>query len=150
MNESRSIAARMGRWSANHRKTAIFGWLAFVALSFYFGFFTVGLKELDPADAGAGESGRMTKILDREFEQPAAERVIVQSPTLTAGEPAFRQVVVDVVRRLQSVNEVTNIRSPLQDENFNLVSSDEHSALVDFQIAGDPDDAMDKVQPILG
>ena len=27
---SNNLAARMGRWSASHRKTAIFGWLAFV------------------------------------------------------------------------------------------------------------------------
>ncbi len=27
---SSNLAARMGRWSASHRKTAIFGWLAFV------------------------------------------------------------------------------------------------------------------------
>ena len=28
--KSNNLAARMGRWSAGHRKTAIFGWLAFV------------------------------------------------------------------------------------------------------------------------
>ena len=31
---SRNLAARMGRWSASHKKTAIFGWLAFVAAAF--------------------------------------------------------------------------------------------------------------------
>ena len=30
LKRSTNIAARMGRWSARHRKTAIFGWLAFV------------------------------------------------------------------------------------------------------------------------
>ena len=30
LKHSKSLAARMGRWSAAHRKTAIFGWLAFV------------------------------------------------------------------------------------------------------------------------
>ena len=30
LKHSTNIAARMGRWSASHRKTAIFGWLAFV------------------------------------------------------------------------------------------------------------------------
>ena len=29
-HRSGGIAARAGRWSAQHRKTAIFGWLAFV------------------------------------------------------------------------------------------------------------------------
>ena len=30
LKRSTNIAARMGRWSGTHRKTAIFGWLAFV------------------------------------------------------------------------------------------------------------------------
>ena len=29
-----NLAGRMGRWSAQHRKTAIFGWLAFVVIAF--------------------------------------------------------------------------------------------------------------------
>jgi hypothetical protein len=37
MNESRNLAARMGHWSATHRKTAIWGWFAFVLLAFYIG-----------------------------------------------------------------------------------------------------------------
>ncbi len=34
---SNNVAARMGRWSASHKKTAIFGWLAFVAVAFMIG-----------------------------------------------------------------------------------------------------------------
>src|SRR5687767_342322 len=30
---SRNLAARAGRWSARHRKTAILGWIAFVVLA---------------------------------------------------------------------------------------------------------------------
>ena len=36
-----NIAARMGRWSASHWKTAVFGWLAFVAVALVVGM-TVG------------------------------------------------------------------------------------------------------------
>ena len=32
--QKRNLAARMGRWSAQHRKKAIFGWLAFVIVAF--------------------------------------------------------------------------------------------------------------------
>jgi uncharacterized membrane protein YdfJ with MMPL/SSD domain len=149
MNSSRNLAARMGRWSARHRKIAIFGWLGFVVVSLYLGFFVVGMKELDPADAGAGESGRMAGILDDEWEQPAGERVLVQSSSLTARDAQFKATVADVVRRLDATNDVTAIRSPLKQENFNLVSADGRSALIDFEVAGDPDDALDKVQPIV-
>ena len=33
LERSNNLAARMGRWSARHRKQAIFGWLAFVVVS---------------------------------------------------------------------------------------------------------------------
>ena len=37
MQEPRNIAARAGRWSARHRKTAIIGWIVFVVLAFMVG-----------------------------------------------------------------------------------------------------------------
>jgi uncharacterized membrane protein YdfJ with MMPL/SSD domain len=148
MSDSRNIAARMGRWSAQHRKIAIFGWLAFVIAAFVIGS-AIGTKELRSAELGVGESGRMMKLLDKEFPEPAGERVIVQSPTLTARNNEFKAVVADVVKRLKTQKDVINIRSPLDEANFNLVSRDGHSALVDFQIAGDIDAAPDKVQPVL-
>jgi hypothetical protein len=30
LSQSHNVAARMGRWSASHWKTTVFGWLAFV------------------------------------------------------------------------------------------------------------------------
>jgi hypothetical protein len=33
VDASRNLAARMGRWSARHRKTAVLGWLGFVVLA---------------------------------------------------------------------------------------------------------------------
>ena len=146
--QSLNIAARMGRWSAQHRKIAIFGWLAFVIAAFVIGN-AIGTKELQSAELGVGESGRMMKLLDKEFPEPAGERVLVQSPTLRARNNAFKAVVADVVTRLETQKDVINIRSPLDEANFNLVSRDGHSAIVDFQIAGDVDEATDKVQPIL-
>ena len=49
LKHSTNVAARMGRWSAKHRKTAIFGWLAFVIASFAIGG-AVGMKTIDPND----------------------------------------------------------------------------------------------------
>ena len=55
----------------------------------------------------------------------------------------------DVVRRLKSQPNVANINSPFAPGNAGQVSSDEHSALVEFDIHGKSEDAKDKVEPIL-
>src|SRR6187200_3228542 len=84
-----NIAARMGRWSATHWKTATFGWLAFVVAAFGIGGM-VGMKTLDADASWPGESGRMDRILDAGFRQPAGENVLIQSSTLRANDPQFR------------------------------------------------------------
>ena len=52
MNDSRNVAARMGRWSAQHRKIAIFGWFGFVAVAFALG----GVIGTKTARSGEGRS----------------------------------------------------------------------------------------------
>ena len=49
LKHSNNFAARMGRWSASHWKTAVFGWLAFVVASFVIGN-AVGTKYLETSD----------------------------------------------------------------------------------------------------
>ena len=56
LKHSNNFAARMGRWSAGHWKTAVFGWLAFVVASVYIGG-AVGTKYLEDNDLAVGEAG---------------------------------------------------------------------------------------------
>ena len=83
--QQHGLAARMGRWSATHWKTATFGWLAFVVVAFALGGL-VGTKNVD-SNAGPGESGRMQKILDAGFKQPAGESVLIESRSARVGDP---------------------------------------------------------------
>jgi uncharacterized membrane protein YdfJ with MMPL/SSD domain len=143
-----NLAARAGRWSARHWKTAVFGWLGFVLAAFALGSL-VGTNSLSVNEPGPGESGQVQQILNDEFEQPAKERVLVQSSSLTARSGPFQAAVQDVIRRLEAQPNVTNIDSPLAPGNAGRVSSDAHSALVEFDIRGKAEDAQDKVAPIL-
>ena len=145
---NRNLAARAGRWSAAHWKTATFGWIAFVALAVVLGG-VVGTKQLNQNATGPGESGRMAKILDDGFKQPAAETVLVQSRSLTTNDPAFRTAIADVTRRVSAVPVTTNVRSPLARGSAGQISADGHSAIVRFDIRGDPDKAADKIDPVL-
>src|SRR5205809_2462503 len=141
---SRNLAARMGRWSADHWKTATFGWLALVVVAFGIGS-VVGTKSPDPNTAGPGQSGRMDRILHDGFKRPAAENVLIQSRTAIAGTPAFDAAVKDVVARVSRENDVRNVRSPLAPGNADQISKDRHAALVGFDIRGEIDKAPDKV-----
>src|SRR5213083_2049095 len=109
---SRNLAARMGRWSASHKKTAIFGWLAFVAVAFMIGN-AVGTKQLDPNKAGTGESGHVDSVLREEFKQAQGDQILIQSTTRTVDDPAFRAAIGDVVRTVGALKQVKKIESPL-------------------------------------
>ena len=65
-----NVAARMARWSGQHRKKAIFGWLAFVLVAFGVGMNVVGQKDIADVDQFSGESGRAEKALDRAGLRP--------------------------------------------------------------------------------
>src|SRR3954454_19449908 len=143
-----NLAARVGRWSAAHWKTATFGWLALVLLVFAVGS-QVGTKQADPNRAGPGESGRMDRVLDAGFKMPASESVLIQSRSLRVGALPFDAAVKDVVTRLEKVAAVQNVRSPLDPVNAGQIAKGRHAALVEFEIRGDSTKAMDKLGPIL-
>ena len=143
-----NLAARMGRWSADHWKTATFGWLAFVLVAFALGRMA-GTVEIDPNKPGPGESGRVDQILDEGFKQPAGESVLIQSSSLRVSDQAFTEVIEDVVGRIQTLDEVQNVRSPLDPGNESQIAPNEHASLVEFEIRGDADDAADKIGPVL-
>ena len=136
-----NLSARMGRWSAGHWKTATFGWLAFVVVAFALGG-AVGTKSVDANAPGPGESGRMDKILNDGFKQPAAENVLVESRAHRTGDAAFTAAVADVVARVSKTGAVTNVRrGPISDNG--------HAALVAFDVRGEKSKAPDKISPVL-
>jgi len=145
--KSNNLAARMGRWSADHWKSATFGWLAFVLVAFALGGMA-GTKSIDPNEPGPGESGQMEKILDEGFKQPASESIFIQSGSLTVEDAAFTAVIEDVVRRIETLDDVENVQSPLDPANADQIAASGRAALVDFEIRGNADDAADKVGPI--
>jgi len=143
-----NLAARMGRWSASHWKTAVFGWLALVVVAFGIGS-QLGVKKVNPNTSGPGESGRMDRILDAGFKLPADESVLIQSGSARAGTPAFDSAVQDVVARVSKSTVVQNVKSPLDAPNAGQIAKDGRSALVEFEVKGDRDTAGDKLGPVL-
>jgi uncharacterized membrane protein YdfJ with MMPL/SSD domain len=145
---SHNLAARMGRWSADHWKTATFGWLALVVAAVALGGM-VGTTSIDQSTSGPGESGRMDRILEAGFKQPAAENILIQSRSARVGTAAFDSAIADVVAEISKVPDVQSVRSPLAADNADLISKDGHSALVQFEIRGEKDKAVDAIGPVL-
>ena len=99
MQSKRNIAARAARWSATHRKVAIFGWLAFVVLALFVGG-AVGHQAADRRRSRL-RRGRPRRSGDRKGAKltPSGEVVLVQSEELTASDPQFEAAVGEATRQ---------------------------------------------------
>jgi len=133
LKRSNNIAARMGRWSAGHWKTATFGWLAFVIAAFAIGG-VLGTKTLIAEKSGNGESGKAASIAYDQFRHTPEESVLIQSKTLTTGDTAFKAAVADAARRFAAKPYVKSVDSPYAPGNEGQISRDRHSAIVTFKL----------------
>jgi uncharacterized membrane protein YdfJ with MMPL/SSD domain len=129
----RNLSARMGRWSANHKKIAIFGWIAFVAAAFMIGN-VVGTKNLEQQKSGSGESGHVDAVLFDHFKQAQGDTVLIQSTAKTVDDAAFRAAIADVDRTVRGLKQTKKIESPLAVDNADQISNDRHSALLRFEL----------------
>jgi len=136
MQPSRNIAARAGRWSAQHRTTAILGWIVFVILAFVVGG-KVGTNTLTNEQSGVGESGSADRIVADAYPKRVDEMVLIQSTTLKTDDPAFRAVVDDVSQRLDRIDGVVAISQPYGSDQQGAVSPKHDAVLVTFEIPGD-------------
>jgi putative drug exporter of the RND superfamily len=137
---------RVAGWSARHRKTAVFGWLLLVAMAVVIGqqLGTSNVTSYDPGQAGQAE-----RVLNRPaVQQPDSESVLVQG---RAGQsyghdPEMQQAVRQVVTALRAVpRSAADVESPLTSRG--MVSG--RSALVTFNVAGNPDNDDQAVVPAL-
>lgn len=141
-----NLAARMARWSSKHRKAAFWGWLAFVILAFAIGN-AVGPNNISDVDNYNGESHRAETALDRAGLRPQSEVVFIHSNDLTVEDAHFKAAVADITQHLRRVAYVQNVESPVGGSG--AVAADGHSALVDFDVAGDSNEAKDRIDPVL-
>jgi RND superfamily putative drug exporter len=148
---STNLAARAGRWSASHRKTAVLGWLLFVVLATVVAG-SVGQRNLDVAAMGNGESKRGELIVaGAGFPEEVTEQVLVQGRgAVKAGDAQVTAAVADLVDRLERIDGVTRIESPLEAEHrASTVSQDDRSVVVNFRLAGDIDEP-EKLEELAG
>ena len=146
----RNLAARAGGWSAQHRKSAILGWIVFVVLATVVGG-AVGQKELTDADTSNGQSRAAEQAIEAAgFPDDATEQVLIQAKGATkVSDPRVSAAVQDVARRLQATRDVADVQSPLAKGNEGQISKDGRSLVVTFKIPGDDDEVADRVDASL-
>jgi uncharacterized membrane protein YdfJ with MMPL/SSD domain len=135
-----NLAARVGRWSVRHRRTAILGWILFVVLAVVVGG-RIGQNDLDESGAGSGESKRGDMIVKAAgFPERMREQVLVQGTS--TDDPAVTAAVGDVTRRLARIDAVADTERP-------IASEDGRSILVSFTMNG-TDEQVEKLvdQPL--
>ena len=81
MHVRKNVAARAAQWSSNHRKLAIWGWLAIVVV-LVGGILGAGLierKEVSTVDTFSGESQQAERALTDAGLRPTEEVLLIQS-----------------------------------------------------------------------
>jgi uncharacterized membrane protein YdfJ with MMPL/SSD domain len=127
------LAGRAGRWSAVHRKTAIWGWIAFVVAAIAVGG-AIGTKTLGNG-SGDGESGAAERTLESGFPQSKVEQVLVQ----TKGKESIhgsqaKAAVGEVESRLRKLPFVRDLTGPYEEGAGSQISADGRSGLIKFSI----------------
>src|SRR5689334_18695506 len=142
---SMNLAARAGRWSAAHWKTAVAVWLVFVVVAIGVGT-SVGTHKLSSSEQSTGETARAEQILaSAGFKTPASEAVLVRSRERSVVDPGFRATVQAVLAKLRTMPQVTNLRTGVAGQ----ISKDRHAQLIEFDMKGKLDTADGRVQPLL-
>ena len=143
-----TFAGRMGRWSAQHRKKAIWGWIAFVVIAFAVGN-AAGTKQ-PTHDDYVGQSGQAEKLFADHFAEKDGEQVMVQAPKGgKATDAAVRAAVAQTIAAVSGKPGVTNVQSPYQKGNEAQVSKDGRSVLVEFDLKGDTAKTDELVKPTI-
>ncbi|HWI09456.1 MAG TPA: MMPL family transporter [Solirubrobacteraceae bacterium] len=144
-----NLAARAGRWSAQHRRIAILGWIGF-AVAATIGGNVIGTKSLAPAEMGNGSSRAADIAVDEAgVRDSSSEQVLLQTRSPDAAGARLRRAAAQLADRLERVPHVEQVVSPFDKGAGARVSGDGRSALLSFEIAGDDETALQRVDATL-
>ena len=145
-----SFTGRIANWSARHRWWVVAASVLVLVMA-VFASSVVETKMLDDNELGEGESGEATRLLDERFDDGGAptEQLVFSHPSLDADDPVYRSTVEELVQELRALPEVASVISYYEVGDPRLVSMDRRVLRAQVAIAGDEDDAEDKIDTIL-
>jgi RND superfamily putative drug exporter len=148
MGSAQRVTGGVGRWSATHPWTVVAAWLGAVVILLLTSHL-IGTSQLPASQQSAGQSYQAQQMMARNFTMHAHESVLFESAGLRVSSPAYQAAIRDTITRITATGRVTQIRSPLDPANANLISPTGRAALLQFQITGDVNDAAGRVAPVL-
>ena len=145
---SLSFTGRIAGWSARHRWWVVAASIMVIFLAM-FAANTVEMETLDYE--GEGDSALGADLVEERFSFDSAptEQLLFSNPSLDASAPAYRTAVEGLVQQLRSLPEVASVTSFYDTSDPTMVSEDGHVVLTQVVIAGDENDADDKIDAIL-
>ena len=145
LERSNNLAARAGRMSARHWKTATFCWLAFVAIATVLGGMA-GTKQLGDAGHMNGDSARTQRIIDAAgFRRGLVRDRDRREPDANHASAAFKRTVGDAVAALSATRGAEDVRSPYAHGNEGQISKNGHAALIGLNLNGEAGEKYDGV-----
>lgn len=141
------LTGRVARAAAKHPWRVMGLWVLLVVAA-YFAAGTMNLAA-NPGTAGTEATRAQDLIAQRLHQQtPPEEFIVVESPALTANDPAYGAFVDSLVRQLRGLKEVSSA-STYRDGTEGLVSADGHTVLIPVTLTGDKTDAAETARPLI-
>ena len=170
--EAKSFTARIGMWSARHRRLVVLAWLALIILSF--GACSVIGADTDIDQSPPGDAGEALRLFDDRFgetERGETEFIVFSHPSLTVDDQAYeetvqglRDVLTGLVAERTSVVGGTIVTSDTRiiasmSAHYDLppefrsdspfASKDRHVSFIIVEMEGDSDEAVDNIGVVL-
>src|SRR6266511_3568950 len=140
--ERRPLTVRIAHWSATHPWRAMALWVVFVTASIVLGNLS-GTHEAENA-GNVGETARAEQMIKSgNFPQePSVERILISSRSGPLDLAAAKTAAADAAARLRVLPEVSKVEEPVPAPDGTML-------MVLVTMAGAPDTAEDRVQPLL-
>ena len=109
-----NLTSRVARWSATHRKRAIWGWLGlvFAVMALIMGGKVVEQKDISAVDSFSRESQQAERALTGAGLRPNEEVAFIRSDEAVATDPEYQSLVERTATELESTKYVENVATP--------------------------------------
>ena len=147
-SENLTFTGRIASWSARHRWWVIAASVMVIVMAM-FAMSSLETKTLDYN--GAGEAGAGADLIEDRFQFNSAptEQLLFSNPFLDVQAPAYRSTVEGLVTRLRALPEVESVTTFYDTGDTSTVSDDGHVLLAQVVIAGESDEADEKIEAVL-